>query len=217
MKRNWQRTMGLLAILAVLLPAAGHCYYDPGEGRWLNRDPIGENGGLNSYSFPRNNAINFVDVLGLLRGWFGPQVIHETDQSVERFYTQFPRRLSHLCSDRGSQGVFLEFIWIVPVHTYLPPSGHKRWTDQLIFADSELMEAWGRDPSYDARRDAVLSHENKHISDMRNSYDVNAIVLFSIEGWYCSRANCELEAKRVEEEVLNRHANDEKSTQERWD
>jgi hypothetical protein len=40
MKRNWQRTLGLLALLAVLLPAAGHCYYDPGEGRWLSRDPV---------------------------------------------------------------------------------------------------------------------------------------------------------------------------------
>jgi hypothetical protein len=33
--------------------------------RWLNRDPIGVNGGLNEYGFLENNGVNKVDPLGL--------------------------------------------------------------------------------------------------------------------------------------------------------
>jgi hypothetical protein len=36
-------------------------------GKFINRDPIGENGGLNLYGFVRNNPINFVDILGMNR------------------------------------------------------------------------------------------------------------------------------------------------------
>ncbi len=43
----------------------GHRYYDPDTGRWPNRDPFAENGGLNLYGFTRNNPINRVDSIGL--------------------------------------------------------------------------------------------------------------------------------------------------------
>jgi RHS repeat-associated protein len=39
--------------------------YDPGAGRWISRDPIGEPGGLNLYSVVRNDSVNHVDILGL--------------------------------------------------------------------------------------------------------------------------------------------------------
>ena len=39
--------------------------YNPALGRWLSRDPIGENGGANLTGFVNNNAINFVDPHGL--------------------------------------------------------------------------------------------------------------------------------------------------------
>ena len=39
--------------------------YDPTHARWLNRDPIGEDGGLNLYAYVRANTISETDPLGL--------------------------------------------------------------------------------------------------------------------------------------------------------
>jgi RHS repeat-associated protein len=43
----------------------GFRYYNPVTGRWLSRDPIGENGGLNLYGMVGNNPISKWDYLGL--------------------------------------------------------------------------------------------------------------------------------------------------------
>jgi len=43
----------------------GYRYYNPVLGRWINRDPLGELGGLNLYAYVNNNATNNVDYLGL--------------------------------------------------------------------------------------------------------------------------------------------------------
>ncbi len=43
----------------------GHRYYSSSLGRFINRDPIGEQGGLNLYAFVGNDPINSIDVLGL--------------------------------------------------------------------------------------------------------------------------------------------------------
>ncbi len=40
-------------------------FYDPQTGRWLNRDPIGENGGINLYGYVGGNPMGFVDPMGL--------------------------------------------------------------------------------------------------------------------------------------------------------
>ena len=43
----------------------GYRYYNPETERWLNRDPIDENGGLNLYGFIGNDSVNYADYLGL--------------------------------------------------------------------------------------------------------------------------------------------------------
>jgi RHS repeat-associated protein len=43
----------------------GYRYYNPSTGRWLSRDLIGENGGLNLYCFIGNDSIGKADYLGL--------------------------------------------------------------------------------------------------------------------------------------------------------
>lgn len=43
----------------------GYRWYDSGVGRWVNRDPIEESGGLNLYGFVRNEPVRLYDPLGL--------------------------------------------------------------------------------------------------------------------------------------------------------
>ena len=73
----------------------GRRFYDPNLQRWLNRDPIGELGGLNLYTYVGNGPINWIDPFGLDAKTYGPitiplgfppgtpDAIKQTDQSHE--------------------------------------------------------------------------------------------------------------------------------------
>jgi RHS repeat-associated protein len=43
----------------------GYRFYSPAMGRWLNRDPLGETGGINLYAFVQNDPVNLIDPDGL--------------------------------------------------------------------------------------------------------------------------------------------------------
>ena len=47
----------------------GRRFYSPEQHRWLNRDPIEEEGGINLYAFCRNNPLKFIDPHGF-SVWF---------------------------------------------------------------------------------------------------------------------------------------------------
>jgi RHS repeat-associated protein len=44
----------------------GYRFYQPVMGRWLTRDPLQEDGGINLYGFVSNNPVNLFDPLGLV-------------------------------------------------------------------------------------------------------------------------------------------------------
>lgn len=46
----------------------GYRYYSPEMQRWMSRDPIEEDGGLNVYAFVGNDPVNQVDPVGLKQG-----------------------------------------------------------------------------------------------------------------------------------------------------
>ena len=43
----------------------GYRYYSTEMGRWISRDPMEEDGGINFYAFVKNNSIDVIDNLGL--------------------------------------------------------------------------------------------------------------------------------------------------------
>lgn len=74
----------LLEVLSALLLAAEHApaWYDPGTQRWLNRDPQGERGGLNLFSFVDNDPLFWVDTFGLDGCTIGPVTIYYNEGSL---------------------------------------------------------------------------------------------------------------------------------------
>jgi RHS repeat-associated protein len=66
-------------------------YYDPRAGRFLTKDPIGFDGGdANLYRYTLNNAINFVDPLGLWCTYYQStgQMICVNDQTGQQYYNE---------------------------------------------------------------------------------------------------------------------------------
>lgn len=53
------------ALMYFVCAIHSHAYYQSEQGRWLNRDPIGERGGLNTIAAFDNNPINRLDPYGL--------------------------------------------------------------------------------------------------------------------------------------------------------
>lgn len=58
--RRW-----FFCLVWLILATTVSAFHDPHIGRWINRDPIGENGGENVYGFLNNAPIDDTDDLGL--------------------------------------------------------------------------------------------------------------------------------------------------------
>ncbi len=54
-----------LLLLIHALCSIAHAHYDPQVGRWMSRDPIAENGGMNLYGFVGNDGVGNLDYIGL--------------------------------------------------------------------------------------------------------------------------------------------------------
>ena len=74
----------------------GYRYLDTQLGRWLSRDPIGEEGGLNLYAFVSNNAIVTFDILGKLGV--------KPNSEKARFYADVDYLLNYRCTCDSRDG-----------------------------------------------------------------------------------------------------------------
>ncbi|HKK63155.1 MAG TPA: RHS repeat-associated core domain-containing protein [Bacteroidales bacterium] len=74
----------------VSVSISNYRYYNPDLGRWLSRDPIGEQGGLNVYGFVGNNGVNEVDILGLSFESPGPVYTKGPIESYDPPHLDFP-------------------------------------------------------------------------------------------------------------------------------
>ncbi|MDT9282668.1 MULTISPECIES: RHS repeat-associated core domain-containing protein, partial [unclassified Limnospira] len=79
----------------------GYRYFDPETGRWPNRDPIGERGGVNLYAFVGNLPVVKLDFLGLLSaefigdGWVDEKKDH-VNNALPLAKSLLPRAISEI-------------------------------------------------------------------------------------------------------------------------
>jgi hypothetical protein len=70
MKSNRKYTaLALGAFVFIVTTQVASAFYDPNPGRWINRDPIQESGGVNLYGYVGNNPIDRRDPFGLELGY----------------------------------------------------------------------------------------------------------------------------------------------------
>lgn len=60
------------SLLCSLAPPSASAFYDPSTQRWINRDPVGETGGLNVSCFVHNCPPSSIDPFGLRVIVLGP-------------------------------------------------------------------------------------------------------------------------------------------------
>jgi RHS repeat-associated protein len=84
----------------------GRRFYDPNLQRWVNRDPLGEAGGINLYGPVANNPVNAIDIFGfrtcypvLVVTLYGKQYLPETtvkNSDQASLIPYFPNKLHKL-------------------------------------------------------------------------------------------------------------------------
>ena len=65
-------------------------------GRWINRDPIGEHGGINLYGFLYNNSISYFDSLGLRKLCPESQECKDLSKKMENILKEIKQRIKEL-------------------------------------------------------------------------------------------------------------------------
>jgi len=65
MKTKRPSTVVISTCVLLFVAQSALAFYNPSTGRWLNRDPIGEEGGSHVYAFVLNDGVRQTDSLGL--------------------------------------------------------------------------------------------------------------------------------------------------------
>jgi RHS repeat-associated protein len=86
----------------------GYRFYDPLTQRWLNRDPLEEQGGVNLYGFVMNNPIGIVDAHGLVSVPMPPNPsANACCEAILEFLKQLTRHVRARYNDLLADKMFL--------------------------------------------------------------------------------------------------------------
>ncbi len=78
-------TRTLVCLVTLLAAHMASAFYDPSLQRWLNRDPVGEAGGVNLYRFVENGPVSGYDPDGRI---LGQPVLPRRDRSSCTFWDE---------------------------------------------------------------------------------------------------------------------------------
>jgi hypothetical protein len=120
MKTQMKLILWFLTLVALLsAPHLASAYYDPGTQRWINRDPIQENGGINLYCFVEDDPNNAIDPLGLVYATY----TRKCDSGEEKICKQ-------ICKDLGMVMSSCEVQW------------HWEFVTRVIVIDTGVEKKW---------------------------------------------------------------------------
>jgi RHS repeat-associated protein len=126
----------------------GYRYYEPNLQRWITRDPIGEQGGVNLYAFCGNDPVNRYDPVGLMQsvGALPAEILAEVKAGVS---------LAQIAADYG---VALQYVAGIAA-VWMASQAAQTWVDQLAVARS-----WNQTDVPDPCKD------NKNFNDVAKQF-----------------------------------------------
>ena len=180
-------------------------FYRPDLGRWLNRDPIEEEGGENVYCFVENSPSWLVDLGGLHtfqftdKGWsYGDTLSGALTDNVSVLGATWTSRTSSSKCSCTSGKWSPDYTFKVEVYSLIQFADDSTWDDDNYGSgvrDPRVREKWDSFWFFEARRrrNLVIEHEERHRKHAQKNY--NAIVReLNVSEQYSSKGVCESKA-----------------------
>jgi len=158
------------------LVAYEYRFYDPELGRWPNRDPIEESGGVNLYAFVGNNVVNRWDYLGLT-----------FSEQKNTFDWWMWEKGTIQSVSRGAIGQFRAIAVTYPAQTIWTPDDNPVVDDGKV--DLKIFQALptdtfiGKLATADGHS-AILGHEDRRLEVYKKAYEE---YLLPLDGSDCSK------------------------------
>ena len=192
-------------------------FYDPLVGRWLNRDPIEEDGGENLYAFCGNDPIGNMDFYGLLTKSF----------EIKKYnYTTSPHNFGEVM---GGFSVTVDCvckkahadIW-THLSYYIADKNAPVWKGIPSDYPNEKVPPDWNSLSYGEKRNFIERHEDKHVYWYRIYFDAAVMLLANLEAHTFSsdracQANADLLASVLNRDFLFLRDKKQKEHDELWE
>ena len=169
-------------------------YYNPTDGRWTRRDPIGIKGGSNLYSYISNHIYYAYDFLGKSYDFFNRENIKEEDdfQTSNTYYlgettTGFPRPVpsTHNYKKEVENGA-IKYCTKFPDATYIPRITYFLAKERNVGGKKIVYTEVGRDAVVYPNGMTVRDHEMQHVNITSGYWDAFVSESKKMEGCYCS-------------------------------
>jgi RHS repeat-associated protein len=195
----------------------GYRYYSPHLGRWLNKDPIEEEGETNLYKLENNNSVNAVDILGLITEdvWTHPEW-NEGKPTRSRYGSiSYNQSFTHDCVLR-ERFLFKKNCYDLTFTVKYNPivtiqfADHPAWklgpnsgpsNPYLPMADPVARKEYERGSDYSTRWQSTWNHELRHHEIALQTIREIVIYLREKERRICSFNDCNTAGKRAIEEA----------------